>query len=471
MPSTNNNNNNNKMPTNNTRGPPPGLRKNRPSRSAPSSGNSVHSSYSTSSVPDTTNNSNAAANNNALYNRERYLSLLLTMIGHTVTITKTNGQIIEGTFFTYCPFDTMKKGKNVYVVKGAKLISPKGGDDGKDSFQEGSTLLLSSSQVQSVHLKSIRLDTQKSNNGDESFRTDTEISGRKGGTDRLIAAGSVWTSGGGGELGTSTTTTTNNTTSSRGGMFATSTNQWNTKPTDLEGEGTIGNWDQFTANEQKFQIRATFDESLYTTTLNYKNLDAQKLAEAERIAKEIESTVDDNVHLREERGQALEGDYDEEDLYSGVLTKKKEVGGANSASSATAKTMNYAAAAGGVKKEGGESVEAGAVTAGVAALDVKKEETQTLSKTEEEKTDTPKEEETAAKEEATTEESKPKLNPNAKEFTFNPTAKSFTPTFTAPAAPAAPPVDYGMQHPGMMGNYHPGMQYMSPGGPGKWDCV
>ena len=73
------------------------------------------------------------------------------------------------------------------------------------------------------------------------------------------------------------------------------------------------------------------------------------------------------------------------------------------------------------------------------------------------------------------EETKPKLNPNAKSFTFNPTAKTFTPSFGgAPTAAAAPPAvaavlpnpmeyPHGGMHPAMMGNYHPGMQYMQPG--------
>ena len=422
------------------------------------------------------------------------------MVGHTVTVTKVNGQVMEGVFHTFCPFEKNKKGKNVYVIKGAKLISgaAAGGggttsDDNDDgTFQEGSTLLLSSSQVQHIHIKSIRLDTITTTNSttknNDDFRTDSEISGRKGGTDRLVAAGSVWTSGGdtaavglGEELGSAGGGANAN---SRGGMFANSnTANWRDKSTNINTNtknaapsssgglsGTIGNWDQFTANEQQFQIRATFDESLYTTTLDYDTIDSSKMAEAERIAKEIENTVEDNVHLREERGQALEGDYDEEDLYSGVLTNKTDGRGARGAAAgATAcKTMNYAAAAGGAKKEAAvsETVETPAVAAGVAGSDSKKEVAQTTSSkaNEEEKAADVKKEDVTEKEEE--QESKPKLNPNAKEFTFNPGAKSFTPSFGAPA-PAAPPVDYSMHHPGMMGNYHPGMQYMPPGGPGK----
>ena len=98
-------------------------------------------------------------------------------------------------------------------------------------------------------------------------------------------------------------------------------NTWG-KPAGLQG--SIGDWDQFSANEQRFNVKATFDENLYTTKLDYESLDAQKLAEAERIAKEIETTTSSNIHVKEERNQKISADYDEEDLYSGVLKKKDE---------------------------------------------------------------------------------------------------------------------------------------------------
>ena len=54
--------------------------------------------------------------------------------------------------------------------------------------------------------------------------------------------------------------------------------------------GSIGQWDQFKANKKLFNVSATFDENLYTTQLDTSMLDAKKVAEAERIANEIEST-------------------------------------------------------------------------------------------------------------------------------------------------------------------------------------
>ena len=69
------------------------------------------------------------------------------------------------------------------------------------------------------------------------------------------------------------------------------------------GRSNGGHWDQFKANEEKFNIHSTFDESLYTTTISKDSPDFRKrLKEADRIAHEIESQgTHGNVHLAEER--------------------------------------------------------------------------------------------------------------------------------------------------------------------------
>ena len=55
-----------------------------------------------------------------------------------------------------------------------------------------------------------------------------------------------------------------------------------------ELKGSIGNWDQFSANEKKFNVKVSFDENLYTTKLDFKNIDYERRLEAERVAMEIE---------------------------------------------------------------------------------------------------------------------------------------------------------------------------------------
>ena len=79
-------------------------------------------------------------------------------------------------------------------------------------------------------------------------------------------------------------------------------------------------WDQFETNKRLFGASSTYDENLYTTRIDrsaptYRHREAA----AARIAREIEGTASTNTHLREERGQAVENDgEDEEDKYSGV---------------------------------------------------------------------------------------------------------------------------------------------------------
>merc|ERR1711862_853486 len=47
--------------------------------------------------------------------------------------------------------------------------------------------------------------------------------------------------------------------------------------------------------------------------------DEKRQIQAERLAQEIENQNTVNFHVAEERNQLAQGDYDEEDLYSGVL--------------------------------------------------------------------------------------------------------------------------------------------------------
>lgn len=104
----------------------------------------------------------------------------------------------------------------------------------------------------------------------------------------------------------------------------------------LESTTSATGWDQFATNKQLFGARSTYDENLYTTTIDrsapsYK----RREAEAARIAREIEGATSANPHVREERGQALENDGDdEEEKYSGVRRDERAfpplpVGGPN----------------------------------------------------------------------------------------------------------------------------------------------
>jgi len=86
-----------------------------------------------------------------------------------------------------------------------------------------------------------------------------------------------------------------------------------------------GAWNQFAANKELFGVETSFDEEVYTTKLDRSSQAYQeRSARAERIARDIMKQRTNNMHLAEERGHAIQADYDEEDRYSGVLREEKK---------------------------------------------------------------------------------------------------------------------------------------------------
>ncbi|EKD16985.1 LsmAD domain-containing protein [Drepanopeziza brunnea f. sp. 'multigermtubi' MB_m1] len=87
-------------------------------------------------------------------------------------------------------------------------------------------------------------------------------------------------------------------------------------------------WDQFAENERLFGMKTDYDENIYTTTIDKSHPQyKQRLADAERKAREIERSVPNNAHVAEERivdnlGPEENGGLDEEDKYSGVRRKQ-----------------------------------------------------------------------------------------------------------------------------------------------------
>ena len=79
-----------------------------------------------------------------------------------------------------------------------------------------------------------------------------------------------------------------------------------------------GHWDQFEANERLYGVKTDYDESFYTTTIDRSNPSyRERVAAADRIAREIESSAVTNAHIAEERGlpEDNEDGLDEEDRY------------------------------------------------------------------------------------------------------------------------------------------------------------
>jgi PAB1-binding protein PBP1 len=61
-------------------------------------------------------------------------------------------------------------------------------------------------------------------------------------------------------------------------------------------------WDQFAANERQFGIKTTYDENFYTTQIDKSHPQyKERLAKADKAAKEIEGSAATTAHQAEER--------------------------------------------------------------------------------------------------------------------------------------------------------------------------
>jgi PAB1-binding protein PBP1 len=347
-----------------------------------------------------------------LAHRERALHMWLNLVGHKVVLTLTDATVVEGILHTATPLVMAKvEERNQYVLKAVRVVQqPTTG-----TAPAGSTWLVAMDRVVQMHVKSL---AKTATNGRAAF-TDTEISGATAGSSAkdLQEAGSAWTTApkaGGAAL--------NSRAEALGGGTPAAVE------TKVGLAGSIGQWDQFKANETLFNVKGSYDENLYTTELDKTALSAAAKAKAARLAKEIEGTASTNWHVAEERGQKVQGDFDEEDLYSGVLKT-------SAVKAAAAPGMSYAKVAKSSAEEKQEALET-AVAAVKIEADAKVEDTPVV---------TPPPVKTVAKVETKKEEKKDaqkstKLNANAKSFSLNFNAKSFTPTFESAPAAEVPPV-------------------------------
>merc|ERR1719421_2272985 len=85
--------------------------------------------------------------------------------------------------------------------------------------------------------------------------------------------------------------------------------------------GRKGGWDQFSTFESMTGKTTLYTDEAYTTKLDLNDPQVRaKMAEAKRIAREIEGQGTSNMHMAEERGLKIDDSgMDEEDKYSGVL--------------------------------------------------------------------------------------------------------------------------------------------------------
>jgi len=70
----------------------------------------------------------------------------------------------------------------------------------------------------------------------------------------------------------------------------------------LRGKSSSTGWDQFEENGRLFGLTTDYDENIYTTTIDKNHPQyRQRLAEADKKAREIERSATSNSHVAEER--------------------------------------------------------------------------------------------------------------------------------------------------------------------------
>lgn len=70
----------------------------------------------------------------------------------------------------------------------------------------------------------------------------------------------------------------------------------------LEKSSGSGNWDQFAENERLFGLKTNYDENFYTTAIDKNHPEyRERIAAADRKAREIERSAPTTAHVAEER--------------------------------------------------------------------------------------------------------------------------------------------------------------------------
>ncbi|KAG0313890.1 hypothetical protein BGZ99_008518 [Dissophora globulifera] len=218
---------------------------------------------------------------------DRMLFLLSNMIGMNVEITVKNGSRYEGLFHS-----AFTEGDLGIVLWLAKAVA---GKDKKEGVQSISQMIIHAKDCMAINAVGVDFvpheRTSQERGEREGFKTDTDISRsgeirerdlKKWAPEEHISLGD--------NLGESHT------------------------------NGRAG-WDQFAVNERLFGVKTDFDEELYTTKLDRSGADFKaREQQAILIANEIQQSATSNVHLREERGLAVDDSgLDEEDLYGAVV--------------------------------------------------------------------------------------------------------------------------------------------------------
>ncbi|KAG0353670.1 hypothetical protein BGZ54_002098 [Gamsiella multidivaricata] len=262
-------------------------------QSPPTTTQSGHSSSSSPAPPSPS----SAANKEIILSEadlknmhDRMLFLLSNMIGLKVEVAVKNGSKYQGFFHT-----AFTEGDLGVVLRLAKPVS---GQDKKKDVPLTKQIIILAKDCTAINVVGVDFLPQERPGPErgerEGFKTDTDIS-------------------------------------RSGDIRERDLKKWapeeHTAFLDIEGDlgdghhnGRAG-WDQFAANERLFGVKTDFNEELYTTKLDRSGADFKaREQQAIQIANEIQQSVSNNVHLREERGLTVDDSgLDEEDLYGAVV--------------------------------------------------------------------------------------------------------------------------------------------------------
>ncbi|KAK2800097.1 hypothetical protein FQN51_006336 [Onygenales sp. PD_10] len=233
-----------------------------------------------------------------MHANDRLIFILTACIGLNATITTKSGDKFSG-IFSGSSFDSNESSFTLKMVQ--RCSSPQPDQSRPNGLSDHASPYVGSGpdhqmifEVQEIadvavaDVSTNGIAAKEQNGTPTGFRTDADISGNQGG--RVERELQRW------EPSTEATV-----------------------DLSLESAGST-TWDQFETNKRLFGTTSSYDESFYTTHIDRNDPSyKRKEAEAARIAREIESSDTDNIHMREERGLVAENDYTgEEERYSGV---------------------------------------------------------------------------------------------------------------------------------------------------------
>ncbi|EPY28882.1 hypothetical protein STCU_04834 [Strigomonas culicis] len=209
-------------------------------------------------------------------NEDRLEYLYLNLVGQLVRVHTVDGTITEGIFVSRMDAEDAEKGHGVYISQTRYLASGRHRPLDPSQIFKGTKLFLYADIVM-VEATHIRLRTEAPGGGHTHTYREHDLKQMD------------WAEEGTAEL--------------------------------LEG-GEKHEWDQFKANE-RFGVRSTYNEDIYTTKLDRNAISKEEAEFAENIARQIEAAPVQNFQHALERGETMPDDIDEGTLFSDVARTKK----------------------------------------------------------------------------------------------------------------------------------------------------